>query len=229
MKVLVFDIKAPVGHFKRPDATATHLTYPFITRTAIRGLLGAVIGLEKFDGDALIGIQLINPVQTVAQELSLLGKGYLSSGPSFHRLTAQELVVNPHYRIYYTGVYYDQIVQAIKSSKSHYHTYMGSAFAPTFPIYMEELELPEESAQRIDCLTVVPTGQIEQLVFEENVSYARVGGMHYQYLGERIFRGTINLIYEIKGRKVYFRRRQQVPPEAGKLLRIEGKGCICLW
>ncbi len=229
MKVLVFDIKAPIGHFKRPDTTATHLTYPFITRTAIRGLLGAVIGLKEFDGDAFIGIQLLNPVQTVSQELSLLGKGYLSSGPSFNRPTAVELVVNPHYRIYFTGAYYDQIAQAIKVSKSYYHTYMGSAFAPTFPIFIKELELEEESKKQIHSLTVVPTELVNQLNFDDYASYARVGGMHYDYLGDRVFQGTINLIYEINGKKVSFERKDEFPGESFKLLRMEGEGCVCLW
>jgi len=40
MKGLAFDIKGSIAHFRRPDTTATQMTYPFITPTAVRGLVG---------------------------------------------------------------------------------------------------------------------------------------------------------------------------------------------
>ncbi|MFZ7103598.1 MAG: CRISPR-associated protein Cas5 [Peptococcaceae bacterium] len=229
MKVLVFDIKSPLGHFKKPDATATHLTYPFITGTAIRGMLGSIIGLEEFTGKAFIGIQLLNPVQTVAQELSLLGKGFLASGGSFNRPTAIELVVNPHYRIYYAGDYYDEITQGIKESKSVYHTYMGSAFALTFPVFVEELDLQPNAGLDISSITVTPVAAIEKLHFHNDAGYARVGGMQYQYLGKRRFAGTINLLYEIAGKPICFQRRQNIDEDFVRLLSYKDGECICLW
>src|SRR5690606_35018709 len=97
LDVLVFDLEESLAHVSRPDATATHATYPFITRTALRGLLGAILGLEEFLYDeARAGVRLMSPVQKSVQELSMLGKGFLGNGPEFNRPTSIELLVQPH-------------------------------------------------------------------------------------------------------------------------------------
>lgn len=231
MKVLVFDIKSPIGHFKRPDSTATHLTYPFITRTAIRGLVGSILGLEEFIGTALTGVQLLNPVMTSSQQLSLLGKKFLgSSGPEFNRQTAIELVVNPHYRIFYHGDYQEELKEKLMQNKSTYHTYMGSAFALTFPKFVDVVELEEETSQNIKSITVIPTSIVDRLILQEGMQYGRVGGMQYEYMGDRKFKGTINLIYEMEGKPIHFKRtKNPVDSYDIKLLKYKDLECICLW
>src|SRR5947208_440818 len=99
--VVVFEVRGALAHFRRPDTLGTHATYPFIPRTALRGMIASILGLQELPGDARAGIRLLSPVRTVAQELSLHGKTWeAASGPpsSFHRPTAIELVVEPHYR-----------------------------------------------------------------------------------------------------------------------------------
>ncbi len=134
MKVLVFDLKGELGHFRRPDTTATHATYPFITRTALRGLLGSIIGLSHWDGEAWTGLQLLNPVETRTQQLSLLSKYYLGAGGSkpthpLNRPTSIELLMKPHYRIYFHGEHFEELKEHIEQGFSVYHTYLGSVKA----------------------------------------------------------------------------------------------------
>ena len=52
MKALIFEVKGTIAHFRRPDTTATHLTYPFITPLAAKGLVGAMLGIT----DLYLGI-----------------------------------------------------------------------------------------------------------------------------------------------------------------------------
>ncbi len=47
MVVLVFEIKGKLAHFRRPDTTVTHATYPFISRTALLGMLGACASMTS--------------------------------------------------------------------------------------------------------------------------------------------------------------------------------------
>jgi len=47
MKVVTFVWKAKFGHFLRAEANVNAITYPVPPRTAVLGLLGAIIGLEK--------------------------------------------------------------------------------------------------------------------------------------------------------------------------------------
>ena len=204
MKLLVFDLKGDLGHFRRPDTTATHATYPFITRTALRGLLGSVLGLEHWDAEAWTGVQLLRPVVTRTQELSMLGKGYFGSG-TFNRPTSVELLVNPHYRVYYAGDHFDDLYAHISQGLSVYHTYLGSAFAPTKPRFVEVAEAEEATPEGIlECVTVVPSHVVTNIDIQPGHQYMRAGGVPYHSLGERHFEGTMNFIYEYSGRPIRF-------------------------
>lgn len=233
MKILVFDLKGDVAHFRRPDTTATHASYPFITRSALRGLLGSVLGLPEFLGEGWAGIELLSPVKTSVQELSLLGKGFLGSGAAFNRPTAIELVVQPHYRIYYHGDYQEELTRFIAAGKSTYHTYLGSAFALTVPRFVDIIDCTElylhQLQDYLPTIGVVPTHIIKKLHLKPGAQYARVGGMQYEYLGERRFRGTINLVWEVNGNQVIFLPTSNTEGPPVKVVRLPSKEVIILW
>jgi len=229
----VFDLRGSIGHFRRPDTTATHATYPFITRTALRGLLGAILGLAEFTHDeARTGIRLMSPVRKSVQELSMLGKGFLGNGPEFNRPTAIELLVQPHYRIYYTGPYFEELASAIQQRQSVYHTYLGSAFALTIPEWVGVSKgSPTDASQATTLVTstVVPTHVVKRLLVDDHAQLSRAGGVLYNYLGGRRFRGTINLLFDINGRPIRFEPAPgpYVPDVA--FVELEGEGTVCLW
>jgi CRISPR-associated protein Cas5h len=209
LKVLSFDLRGDIAHFRRPDTTVTHATYPFITRTVLAGLCASIIGRDSLDGDNYTGIQLFSRIRTVAQEMSMLGKGWLgSSQGTFNRPTSVELVVAPHYRIYYIGTHIDELFQMILSGSSVYHTYLGSAYCLTFPYNakIRELEVIEPAPGAIlESATVVPSHAIRELVFADGAEYGRVGGMQYKRIEDRDFEGTINVIYDSNAGPVVFR------------------------
>ena len=47
MEVVTFVWQAKYGHFLRAESNVNALTYPVPPRTAVLGLLGAILGLEK--------------------------------------------------------------------------------------------------------------------------------------------------------------------------------------
>ena len=47
MNVVCFEYKAKYGHFLRAEANANGVTYPVPPRTALLGLIAAVLGLPK--------------------------------------------------------------------------------------------------------------------------------------------------------------------------------------
>ncbi|MCL6633561.1 MAG: CRISPR-associated protein Cas5 [Alicyclobacillus herbarius] len=241
MNVLVFDLRGSMAHFRRPDTTATHASYPFIPRTALRGLLAAILGLEMFEGEAWAGIELLAPVQTSVQEVSMLGKGYLTSGPAMNRPTAIELVVNPAYRIYYHGACQGELARRIREGYSHYHTYLGSAYCLTKPTYVGEWDLSEFTPHPDEVYvarTVVPTHAIARLALDspaEHVGvarpvkhYGRIGGVHYEYLGERKFRGSIHLIYEKQAGSIVFTPTKGPLSPPLRFVQLEDE-VVCLW
>lgn len=231
MEILTFDLRGSLAHFRKPDTTATHVTFPFITRTALRGLIGSILGLEEYHGNILAGIQLLSPVRRVSQELSLLGKAFLGDGGNqFNRPTAIELLVNPHYRIYCQGDEVEELAERIGKRQSVYHTYLGSAFALTVPEYIS-LSRGEEidpGKDWVTSVTVIPTHFIESLSMEEGNQYGRAGGFHYEHLGNRRFQGSVHLLYEVNGRPIRFIPKAN-PSPAVKMVRLENGEVITLW
>jgi len=47
MKVLVFDVSSDYAHFRQPYSTTSSLTYAIPPRTAIFGLIGAILGIDS--------------------------------------------------------------------------------------------------------------------------------------------------------------------------------------
>jgi CRISPR-associated protein Cas5h len=47
MQILILDLSAPFGHFKVPYTTTSPLTFPVPPKTAVYGILGAILGIDK--------------------------------------------------------------------------------------------------------------------------------------------------------------------------------------
>ena len=47
MKIVVFDIWGDLGHFRVPYTTSSPLTFPIPPKTAIYGMIGAILGYDK--------------------------------------------------------------------------------------------------------------------------------------------------------------------------------------
>ncbi|MBX5467906.1 MAG: CRISPR-associated protein Cas5 [Firmicutes bacterium] len=208
MKLLYFEVKSSVAHFRRPDTTSTHATYPFITRTAIQGLLAAVMGWESWSGSLWSGVELLSPPVTKVQQLSMLGKGFLDKdGDIFNRPTTVELLVNPHYRIFVAGDHLDALAERLASNRSVYHTYLGSAFALTVPfaVGVDDVEpLPPTTSDSWSARTVLPVHAVQALEATAGAQFARVGGIPYEILPGRRFRGSVAVLYEKRGRPIEF-------------------------
>ncbi|MCL6562811.1 MAG: CRISPR-associated protein Cas5 [Firmicutes bacterium] len=208
MKILRFEVKSTVAHFRRPDTTSTHATYPFMTRTALRGMLAAVMGWDFFEGITWTGLELLTPPVSRVQQLSMLGKAFLDkSGSMFNRPTSIELLINPHYRIYVAGQHTEALAERLGANRSVYHTYLGCAYALTVPYNVVLEQVPEltPSADEIwYARTVLPVHVIAQLHVAEWKQYARVGGITYEPLPGRRFRGSVSVLYEKTGGDIAF-------------------------
>lgn len=225
MKVIAFDVRSSIAHFRRPDTTATHLTYPFIPPTAAKGLVGAILGIEDFTTTDQVGIQLLSEVKMVSQQLSLLGKG---GGTTFNRPTTIQLLVEPAYRIYYAGdEYTDELEKMLQNQQSVYTTYLGSAFCLTTPKYVGSWDLPKSSLDKgiYRALSVVPVSIIDELVVEDGYFYQRASGFMKQYQGQRTFSQSVDFIFEQRGEKLIFKPKAN--DEDYTLVELDGE-LICL-
>lgn len=70
MRVVAFDFWGDYGHFRRFFTTSSPLTYSFPPPTAVRGIVGAILGLDKetylqATMDLAVGVRLLAPVRRV--------------------------------------------------------------------------------------------------------------------------------------------------------------------
>ena len=56
-KVLVFEVYGKYAHFKKPYTTTSPLTYSIPSRTALTGIIGAIIGIEKNENNVLLNYE----------------------------------------------------------------------------------------------------------------------------------------------------------------------------
>ncbi|OAT86760.1 CRISPR-associated protein Cas5 [Desulfotomaculum copahuensis] len=239
-QVLIFSVKGSLAHFRQPDTTATHATYPIPPRPTIHGLLASILGLcfDDLEGEAFlqeehfVGLTLLNPVRTVCAQMSMHGKGFTGGGgDSFNRLTTIELVVSPQYLVYYTGSRLDELAERIRAGQSVYHTYLGSAYCLAFPVFHGLYPLEEivpGQGEPLPFSSVVPQEVIQEVVFEPGGNYAVARALPYRHIGGRVFERTVNIHYETNGRDLKIKVRK--PPEiACKFFKTHEGKVVCLW
>jgi CRISPR-associated Cas5-like protein len=75
MKAIQIIVEGNWGHFKRPETNNNPLSHDLITKTALIGMIGAVLGKEReemkplfpqLSEDLLYGVQLLNPVKKIS-------------------------------------------------------------------------------------------------------------------------------------------------------------------
>lgn len=230
MKGVVFDLVGTLAHFRKPDTTATQMTYPFITPTAVKGMVGAILGKEDFVTRDIVGIRLMNPVQIVSQQMSMLGK---DTGNSFNRPTTIELLINPHYRIYYAGEEnVDELSTYLQKEYSVYPTFLGVAYAVTKPklisVWNQVALAVNEAYGYIETKAVVPSALVGELKVTRGQHYCRAGGFMYCYKGARTFEKSIDFIYEWAGNMIAFKpakRKLSLNLQIAKF----GEDVVCLY
>lgn len=139
--VLIFDVWGYYAHFRRFYTTTSPLTFPIPPRTALCGLIGAIIGLEKEANEYLkhftldeasIGLRLLNPVKKVMIAENLIhtksAKGW---GMNLIKERTQinfEFLKDQKYRIYFHHTdedIYQQLKENLINHKSVYTPCLG--------------------------------------------------------------------------------------------------------
>lgn len=133
--ILVFDIWADYGHFKKPYTTTSPLTYSMPSCTALAGMVSAIIGLDKREyssffgnGMAGFGISLLRPVKKVR-----ISENLINTKKSMNRIYERtqikfEFLKDPSYRIYFRHSdedIYSALKAMLEKHKSVYTLSMG--------------------------------------------------------------------------------------------------------
>ncbi|MEJ5230185.1 MAG: type I-B CRISPR-associated protein Cas5b [Pseudothermotoga sp.] len=135
MKVLVFDVSGRYALFRRSYTTTSSTSYCFPPRTAICGLLGAILGIQNstttssehlrlFD-NTHIAVKLVKPVKKIN-----LAANYVEtkSGRDQRTQILLELIKDPAYRIYISEFErFEQLKYHLENKLTVFTPYLGQA------------------------------------------------------------------------------------------------------
>lgn len=129
MKTIVFDIKSDWGHFRKPYAPVSPVTFPFPPPPTVLGIIGAICGYGKDEYAERIGwdrvkiaISLKAPVKRYRTAINLVN----TKSNKFFRLVGEasrsqipcEFLKSPAYRIF--------VAEASEETMSDLERYLGS-------------------------------------------------------------------------------------------------------
>jgi len=169
-RVLVFDIWGDYGHFRKFYTTTSPLTFAFPPRTAICGLVGAIIGLDKgseylerLSGENFwAGVRILEPLRFTRMMINLIDT--TTSPASFHRIQQRtqvrfEFVKDPKYRIYVRHED-EEIMRKLKGFLQEHKTYYTPCLGLSELIanfeFVGECGLREEDGGEVEIKSVVP-------------------------------------------------------------------------
>ncbi len=103
MKCVIFTARSIYARFRRPHTTTSALTFTTIHPIAVKGLIGAIIGIdynELYENtkDLRIGIQVLNPVYKDMQSFNLIPQANCNKAASFQ--SRIEFLRDVEYRIF---------------------------------------------------------------------------------------------------------------------------------
>ncbi|VUT25045.1 MAG: CRISPR-associated protein (Cas_Cas5) [Candidatus Methanolliviera sp. GoM_oil] len=177
--VLIFDIWGDYAHFRRFYTTTSPLTFPIPPRTALCGLIAAIIGKEKEYNEYLkyfalneasIGLRLLNPVKKVMIAENLIHTKN-AKGPGMNLITERtqinfEFLKDQKYRIYFHHVdedIYQELKENLISHKSVYTPCLGlSENIANFEFIGEFKVKSETTGGYIQINSVLPTEKIAE-------------------------------------------------------------------
>lgn len=189
--VVVFDIWSSYGYFRRPYTTTTALTFNFIPRSAIEGVVGAILGIGSDELSATlagskIGLGILNEIQKFPFSTmhthtdfwdDMQAYIYLEqrrTKKNYHARVNMELLANPKYRIYFSDKELaNNLADMVRNHQAIYTPYLGTSsmianfeFKGTFDYISSYKEIA-------DMASIIPYSQkIPPIIVEKNKLYA---------------------------------------------------------
>lgn len=155
MKGVQFIIDGNWAHFKKPETNNNPLTHDFITKTALLGLIGAVLGKERdemrplfpqLSEDLRYGVQIINSVKKESWGFTMRKAVNLMEKAPKH----MEFLKTPEFRVAIAlcnirseGLF-NEFTEALKNSEARYTPVLGLHNCPANIRFQSEGEFSEK-------------------------------------------------------------------------------------
>lgn len=227
--LLAFDVVGPMAHFRKFYTNSSSLSYPVPPRTALMGLIAALLGYER-DGyyeelgseRARIGVRLRSPVRTAMQTVNyLFTKNEGWDGSRGHTQIPLELVLpRPperfvRYRVYFAHADPDlvrELHRQLVQGEYRYPLYLGLTECPAWvenprlhdPGTVDWVLNPDEP---LPLGTVVPLSRVTELPPLERLAGRRLlkDRMPFDFTDTRRLQSVADVLWEAEGRPLPLR------------------------
>ena len=176
--VLLFDLFADYAQLKKYYTTMSPLSFAILPGTVIRGILGALIGIDKSEAPEYfhgvdISMRVINTVKKVTIPENLLKTTSPKHFSRFenHKPTNIEFAKDVRYRIYLkTGKskIYNQIKERLINHSSVYTLSIGISEALANFDNVEETFIDEKVEGRVFIHSIIPTDLVSNVEFKDS-------------------------------------------------------------
>jgi len=199
--MVAFEFRSRFGAFKDPLTVSQNITFPIPPKTAIGGVMAAILGIDDYQDDKeyfSFGYSLIlrseirkksfsqnyiNDYTTKSlTQLNLLMKkdvdklaGGFRDTKSPQKPINRELLINPKYLIFIDGFKYQkQLEKQLQNRQCHYPVYMGnSEFAATFE-YVNVQSVEELTLTNDYLHSFIAEEDASSIDFESGVRYSNM-------------------------------------------------------
>jgi len=212
--VLVFDLFGFYGHFRKYYTTTSPLTFSIPPRTAIIGMIGAILGFSKGSyhevlskNNANICVGVINPIKKVRFSENLIDTGddrkYMRWCKN-HTQIRFEFLKDPCYRIYFwhsDPEIYKKALEFLQLHKCVYTPCLGISEHLADFKFVGEYSVKLQEGKKIDIVSAVREDLIQNLTFEEGLEYLSES-LPNEMTSDRVVNEYTPFIFERNGRKV---------------------------
>lgn len=170
MECVVFQARSGYGLFRKPYTTTSALTYSCIHPVAVKGLVGAIIGIERSilrgaTEDVKVGIRVLSPLQKTNQSVKLLSAKREDYGKMFHFPANIQFIRNPVYELYISGPkeILDELEMRIKNQNPVYTPALGLSEYIAKLEFVGRFEVESCESDRVD--SIIPENQITDVKY----------------------------------------------------------------
>ena len=213
--LLVFDVSSLFGFFRKPFTTTNSLTHAVIPRSAVEGLVGAILGLksEEFPeklGSSKIAIQILSPIDKHHVKLNYIHEDWWFRADSYHQNGSEgrhitnfntrvnaEYLFEPKYRIFFSNPEIDNELKKMLSSKSTIFTpYLGKSSMIAKIDYIGEFSYEEnKSKDYVSISSIIPfEKQLPTIKTDETTRFLVEEGLTIHMTSDRVSRGSYNAV-----------------------------------
>lgn len=206
MKVLIFDIKGKMAHFRKYYTNSSSLSYYFPPRTTLNGLIAGIIGLKRdtyyelfSKENSFVSVSIKTKLRKIIQVVNYIWaerKEELNLSKGQHTQIPFEIVLPDNFNDYITyriffynknNEIFNKIIDALKNKKYIYPPYLGIS---QFIGEIEFIDFKEPEILKSNKLTITSILNLDylkngKLIQKENRIYIKER-MPYDFTSNRI-------------------------------------------